>query len=389
MKNKQHGFSLIEFLVASGIAVIVILAAGSTYFTTMKLNRTATDRLQVQQDLRSVANMIARDARQAGTFGCVNIGAGVYNAPAGTGIPDPSPSVSTYTGLRASDNPQANAYGVMLVPAEQLKTKLGSEGQSGITLRGNALVFFSGSGNEPVVAVGADNSLRTLSMAMQRSSPVYNYISEGPTLSDNSKPIVISSCNEAQAFIYDRSLTAQKTGNLYIKQNCENTKDGGTAEVQNCVIRLNKPSDYPLIKPGQVGSVSGLSAVAYAIGKADSEDSLYSLYRFVKDIDGIWRGPQLIVSSITEQGMQIQFGYVKAAQCDGTVAEPNEEFRFFDKPTLTADYGKLPALIRVILNIANTDEIESNVGQVEPVIIDAAVRGGNICANRGVQSQTE
>ena len=72
-RQTQSGFSLIEFLVASIISMIVLIAAGSTYFTTQQLNRVATERLNAQQDLRNAANLIVRDARQAGTFGCANL----------------------------------------------------------------------------------------------------------------------------------------------------------------------------------------------------------------------------------------------------------------------------------------------------------------------------
>lgn len=87
-KNRSHipvkagiqGFSLIEFLVASALSMIVLLAVSSSYFTARSLNTAATARLNVQQDLRNASNQIVRDARMAGNFGCFNMSA--YDAQA-------------------------------------------------------------------------------------------------------------------------------------------------------------------------------------------------------------------------------------------------------------------------------------------------------------------
>lgn len=69
----MKGFSLIEFLVASALSMIVLLAVTSTYFTARGLNTAAGQRLSVQQDLRNASAQIVRDARMAGSFGCFNM----------------------------------------------------------------------------------------------------------------------------------------------------------------------------------------------------------------------------------------------------------------------------------------------------------------------------
>lgn len=80
VKAGMQGFSLIEFLVASALSMIVLLAVSSGYFTARSLNTAATSRLTVQQDLRNASNQIVRDARMAGNFGCFNMSA--YDAQA-------------------------------------------------------------------------------------------------------------------------------------------------------------------------------------------------------------------------------------------------------------------------------------------------------------------
>jgi len=73
LPKKITGFTLIELLVASVLSIIVLIAAGSGFVTTQKLSQVAKGRLQVQNDLRNATNMIVRDARMAGSFGCFNL----------------------------------------------------------------------------------------------------------------------------------------------------------------------------------------------------------------------------------------------------------------------------------------------------------------------------
>ncbi|HGG7644556.1 TPA: PilW family protein [Neisseria meningitidis] len=69
----MKGFTIIEFLVAGLLSMIVLMAVGSSYFTSRKLNDAANERLAEQQDLRNAATLIVRDARMAGGFGCFNM----------------------------------------------------------------------------------------------------------------------------------------------------------------------------------------------------------------------------------------------------------------------------------------------------------------------------
>ncbi|HEZ1367070.1 TPA: PilW family protein [Neisseria meningitidis] len=69
----MKGFTIIEFLVAGMLSMIVLMAVGSSYFTSRKLNDAANERLAAQQDLRNAATLIVRDARMAGGFGCFNM----------------------------------------------------------------------------------------------------------------------------------------------------------------------------------------------------------------------------------------------------------------------------------------------------------------------------
>lgn len=89
----MKGFTIIEFLVAGLLSMIVLMAVGSSYFTSRKLNDAANERLAEQQDLRNAATLIVRDARMAGGFGCFNMS----EHPATDVIPDTTQQNSPFS----------------------------------------------------------------------------------------------------------------------------------------------------------------------------------------------------------------------------------------------------------------------------------------------------
>ena len=122
-KTAIRGFSILEFLVASLLSMIVLMAVSSTYFTARGLNKSANARIGIQQDLRNAANMIVRDARMAGNFGCFNMS----NSPASAVIED-----------KSSDEYTLKTAGVNnLLPIKEIN-KLG---YAGFAQTGKALLF--------------------------------------------------------------------------------------------------------------------------------------------------------------------------------------------------------------------------------------------------------
>lgn len=122
-KTAIRGFSILEFLVASLLSMIVLMAVSSTYFTARGLNKSANARIGIQQDLRNAANMIVRDARMAGNFGCFNMS----NSPASAVIED-----------KSSDEYTLKTAGVnKLLPVKEIN-KLG---YAGFAQTGKALLF--------------------------------------------------------------------------------------------------------------------------------------------------------------------------------------------------------------------------------------------------------
>lgn len=364
-RQNQAGFSMIEFLVASAISMIVLIAAGSTYFTTQQLNRVATERLNAQQDLRNAANLIVRDARQAGTFGCANL-----SSPRVAGI---STYASTHPlAIRAAvDGAAANHFGVHVMAGADF---VANSGVANFNAVGNALIFVYGDGFAAVnaltpntLAASGTVNVTAMQLNVNANDSVGQVMANGSA--SDVAPLVLSSCERVQ--ILQRGA-------------------GGYARTNNNNITLN-PSVLVSIQDGvanafEAGSlgISKLAGAAYVLGTVNATGAVQGLYRFNLAADGTWSPPQLLVGNTTNMAMQ--FGYVQSINCVAGAANPNEQFQFRNATADIDDYSKLPALIRIRLQVGDAAAASaSDIGKVEEYVIDAAVRGGNVCANRPMQ----
>ncbi|HGO7928079.1 TPA: PilW family protein [Neisseria meningitidis] len=136
----MKGFTIIEFLVAGMLSMIVLMAVGSSYFTSRKLNDAANERLAAQQDLRNAATLIVRDARMAGGFGCFNMSEHTKDDI----IVDPSKQTqATPTKPGAKQENPLFSLNLKRSDMEQLipVTESADIKYSGFTQRLNALVF--------------------------------------------------------------------------------------------------------------------------------------------------------------------------------------------------------------------------------------------------------
>lgn len=71
---QQHGFSLVELMIALVLGLVVILGASTVFLSNKQSYRTNTALGQVQENSRIAFELIARDVRQAGLTGCGNSG---------------------------------------------------------------------------------------------------------------------------------------------------------------------------------------------------------------------------------------------------------------------------------------------------------------------------
>lgn len=125
----MKGFTIVEFLVAGLLSVIVLIAVVSSYFTSRKLNDAANERLAIQQDLRNAATLIVRDARMAGSFGCFNMSEHIEQDV----VSDVTQKNSPFSLKRNSTRNSTNK----LIPIAESS----NIGYQGFTQRLNALIF--------------------------------------------------------------------------------------------------------------------------------------------------------------------------------------------------------------------------------------------------------
>ncbi|CNQ97254.1 prepilin-type N-terminal cleavage/methylation domain-containing protein [Neisseria gonorrhoeae] len=130
----MKGFTIVEFLVAGLLSVIVLIAVVSSYFTSRKLNDAANERLAIQQDLRNAATLIVRDARMAGSFGCFNMSEHTEKDV----VPDVAQKNRLFSlKMNSTNKVISNGTDNKLIPiAESLNIRY-----QGFTHRPNALIF--------------------------------------------------------------------------------------------------------------------------------------------------------------------------------------------------------------------------------------------------------
>ena len=343
--SQKHsaGFSLIEFLVASVLSMIVLIAIGSGYFAARKINDVSLGRLGVQQDMRNAANLIVRDARMAGSFGCFNM---ANKAPAAVGS-DGSTSPITPRNLRAAGQ-TAGLVPVKSFPGSTFNV-------TGFTASGNALVFQYGIGSASIT--GNDNG--TMQMQMPADDPLQNISSK--------MPLVFSSCN-----VIDRptSFTATRSDN--------------GVNINNINPALN--TDHVAAEM----SILRYAVNAYVIGTTTAGEQ--GLYRIQLGDDNNWQSPQLLLPGIT--AMNISYGYVNNCAPSGAAAsDVSRETFTFTNALDDKQNPPTPALIRITLNgntlAAQGKDMESaasrtDAGNVYVYNIEATLRGGNTCADRSI-----
>ncbi|HGO7573743.1 TPA: PilW family protein [Neisseria meningitidis] len=242
----MKGFTIIEFLVAGMLSMIVLMAVGSSYFTSRKLNDAANERLAIQQDLRNAATLIVRDARMAGSFGCFNM----------------------------SEHTEKN-----VVSDVAQKNRL-------FSLKGSSAnkLIPNGTDNK-LIPNGTDNKLIPITESLdigyqgftQRlNALVFQYGIDD--LDASAETVVVSSCSKIAKPGQKISTLQEAKSALQITND---DKQNGNITRQRYVVN------------------------AYAVGRIAGEEGLF---RFQLDDKGKWGNPQLLVKKINK--MDIRYIYV-------------------------------------------------------------------------------
>lgn len=353
----MRGFSLIEFMVASILSMIVLMAVGSGYLASLKLNDTATTRLQVQQDLRTAAGMIIRDARMAGSFGCFNMGefsslktgSGVYSHVFVNGTEGDSGTDNWNLVYADGDDIQATGVKYRTFAADAF----GDSFVVDTNIKG--LVFVYGVGSALISQDG------TLEIASSEDS--YREIN------GVSVPLMMSSCDQLsrleQFTLKNNKLETSIPTSMSTVLNDE--KQRSTLSVMRQVVNV-----YVIGHPQNV-----------------TQNGLYrfSFQGFDKNNKAQWSDPELLMNNVNN--MQVSFAYnsCKEGEAEIKFNVASGAIKNNPKPdnyNAASEVGT-PVMVNILLNgNAQLNDVDksSQVVAVNGYRIDAYVRGGNVCVNR-------
>ena len=328
LPKKITGFTLIELLVASALSIIVLIAAGSGFVTTQKLSQVAKGRLQVQNDLRNATNMIVRDARMAGSFGCFNLAKMAANNQAklkdhGTG------NVLSFTDFTIN------------------------------TSSPKVLLFTYGIGSSS----GYTGSKDSFSVQIEKGGELAELAGQ------TDAPIIISTCSSLERF---PSSTKKLSGSVLT--------------VKDLSPNLSPDHDTQ-VNPKLQSEISVFRQVVniYAIGTPKGGEE--GLYLFQLNPNGEISAPQLLLAGVTS--WELKFGYVQSPGCKSMQNDTKIKFVNDIESNKTA---LSPALLRMKLKGSGSGgEVKSgkaannSESDVQTYYINATIRGGNSCAERNFQ----
>ena len=348
LPKKITGFTLIELLVASALSIIVLIAAGSGFVTTQKLSQVAKGRLQVQNDLRNATNMIVRDARMAGSFGCFNLA-----------------KTATNDQTKLKDHGVANVLGAL---------EYNNQNQGVKYLDGTALSLpgFTVSTSSPKVLLFTYGIGSSSGYSSSGANSFSVQIEKGGELAELAKqanaPIIISTCSSLERF-----------------PSSAKELSGSVLTVKNLSPNLSSDHDTQ-VNPKLQSEISVFRQVVniYAIGTPTGGEE--GLYLFQLNPNGEISAPQLLLAGVTS--WELEFGYVQSPGCKSMQNDTKIKFVNDIESNKTA---LSPALLRMKLKGSGGGEVKSgkaannSESDVQTYYINATIRGGNSCAERNFQ----
>ena len=405
--NKQQGFTLVEFMVASVLGLVVIAGAGSLYSYTKRLNDVGMARVATLQDLRSAATMIGQDARTAGVFGCASLGRRYapdvvdVDGAAIPSIPIPA-NLPAIAQLQTLDGGQVGSVkdrsaGVRWIKASDAKNLTGIWG-AGFGPQSGVLLFYYGEGSLSYNSSNGSNQVTFNTNEQHPNQVVKTVLDTAP-----GGYVVAAGCNAIAIADSDGS----NTGTTFAVNNIPaNAPSSGT---------LNNASSGVMssILPHSDMILQRYKVVAYVVGNLAGVDELNSssLYRFEFGNNGTqWSGPLQLAKNVKSMTARYLFVTdcpsslttnssgtpVTEAELNGqsfTVQNADDGDAFLDVHPEREAQGPSSVSIELIYNFPKIRGGSVATGKVkadgvtpedEEFNITAVVRGGNVCASRKI-----
>ena len=406
--NQQQGFTLVEFMVASVLGLVVIAGAGSLYSYTKRLNDIGRARVAMLQDLRSAAAMIGQDARSAGTFGCASLGrrhapdTDAIDATVGVNVVEGSSGINNKAvGLNALDTalvsapssgalePAGPSAGVRWITQGNVSAALNSP--ANFTAKSGALLFTYGEGSLPW---NDSSTLDTVQFNLDNRSQ--NKVVE--SIYNKGGYVVAAGCNALQvAYVAPGTTTASITLDGDAKAKAAMFNDAS----------VTAPAGITEIDRNQDMILQRYKVVAYVVGELENGGNPVpdseGLYRFEFGADGEnWSAPQQLATNVSNMTAQ----YLFVTECPsalipagGAGAVNDQNYELMDAQNAVFGAAKEeaagvyqgPASIHLKLTYRfpriRGGSISSGDDTNHIFDIVATVRGGNVCASRKLANQ--
>lgn len=389
--SNQQGFTLVEFMVASVLGLVVIAGAGALYSYTKRLNDIGMARVATLQDLRAAATMIAQDSRSAGVFGCASLGRqnapDVVNGEIALDAPNTLTGAKALTTLNDVTNPSAGVRWISQTTATG-STPLGIWDSAVFTPTSGVLLFYYGEGSLAYKSEAGN----VVTFNAKEGHP--NKIVESILASGNGY-VVASGCNALQV----QQITAVQTANEHpVTMNVTPPAPANAANLPAGVSKMGQYADMILQR---------YKVVAYVVGNIPNVDdpTSSSLYRFEFGSDGDnWSPPQQLAKNVTAMTAEYLFvrecpsgtivtaGASVPAGSGATLATVNDQLYVVrDAEAGTGDVeqdtrgNQGPSSVRLTLTYNFPDVRGGSVSsgnKGEQFVITSTIRGGNVCASR-------
>ena len=303
----------------------------------------------MQNDLRNATNMIVRDARMAGSFGCFNLA-----------------KMATNDQTKLKDHGAANVLGALEYNNQNQGVKyldgaaLSLPGFTVSTSSSKVLLFTYGIGSSSGYSSSGANSFSV-------------QIEEGGELAELAKqanaPIIISTCSSLERF-----------------PSSAKELSGSVLTVKNLSPNLSPDHDTQ-VNPKLQSEISVFRQVVniYAIGRPTGGEE--GLYLFQLNPNGEISAPQLLLAGVTS--WELEFGYVQSPGCKSMQNDTKIKFVNNIESNKTA---LSPALLRMQLKgsggggeVKSGKAANNSESDVQTYYINATIRGGNSCAERNFQ----
>ena len=387
----QQGFTLVEFMVASVLGLVVIAGAGALYSYTKRLNDVGMARIATLQDLRTASTMIGQDARSAGVFGCASLGRqnapDTLNGEIVVDVPNTLTGPQLLTNLTDTTNPAAGVRWI-----EDTTSLTGIWDSSIFTPASGVLLFYYGEGS---LAYKSESG-KVVTFNAQEGHP--NKIVESILTSGNGGYLVASGCNVLQ-----------------LEQVAATGSPVSTSPTEKTVTinaKLPAPASPTSLPAGvtAMGSYADMilqryKVVAYVVGNITGEPAP-GLYRFEFGANGNnWSAPQQLAKNVT--GMEAEYLFVTdcpsgtitasgapSGASGSTLTTINDQKYTVkdakDGNVLLDSVGNQgPSSVRLTLTYdfpAIRGGSVATGGTDQKFVITLTVRGGNVCASRKLMS---